>query len=498
MATKSQFLPPILPIPLCLFIAFLPEAAPSWPLPSEIAAGGAWVLLHQSIGISVMHMQVLRNNKVMMFDRTDFGTSNISLPDGKCRFDVTLSPVDCTAHSVLYDLASNTIRPLVLQTNTWCSSGSLDADGTLIQTGGHDEGERVVRSFAPCDDNSCDWVELYDTSLMNRRWYATNQILPDGRIIIVGGRSVFTYEFYPKSSSSSSQFDNQTLNFLWETRDPDEENNLYPFLHLLPDGNLFIFANNRSILFDYSANQVIKEYPVMPGGDRRNYPCTGSSVLLPLRLTECATPTAEVMICGGAPPGAFAKANNQSIYVEASRTCGRMTVSDPNPQWVMEQMPGPRLMAALSPDGRILVGGSNPHPTYNFTAGPYLTELSLEAFDPGYLNPDYAHLRPSILTVESSIDGTVKYQEMFSVSLMLPFPDPYEPVAVVLIAPSFSTHSFGMNQRMVVLGVERQPRFGLKMNVIGPKDVNVAPPGYYMLFIVHHGIPSPAVWVKVR
>ncbi|CAI0545082.1 unnamed protein product [Linum tenue] len=515
-----------------------------------------------------MHMQVLRNNKVMMFDRTDFGTSNISLPDGKCRFDVTLSPVDCTAHSVLYDLASNTIRPLVLQTNTWCSSGSLDADGTLIQTGGHDEGERVVRSFAPCDDNSCDWVELYDTSLMNRRWYATNQILPDGRIIIVGGRSVFTYEFYPKSSSSSSQFDNQTLNFLWETRDPDEENNLYPFLHLLPDGNLFIFANNRSILFDYSANQVIKEYPVMPGGDRRNYPCTGSSVLLPLRLTECnavgipcATPTAEVMICGGAPPGAFAKANNQSIYVEASRTCGRMTVSDPNPQWVMEQMPGPRLMsdmillptgdiilingaargsagwnnardpvynpflylpdeedpsrrfiilppsttarlyhstAALSPDGRILVGGSNPHPTYNFTAGPYLTELSLEAFDPGYLNPDYAHLRPSILTVESSIDGTVKYQEMFSVSLMLPFPDPYEPVAVVLIAPSFSTHSFGMNQRMVVLGVERQPRFGLKMNVIGPKDVNVAPPGYYMLFIVHHGIPSPAVWVKVR
>ncbi|CAN0924144.1 Aldehyde oxidase GLOX [Linum grandiflorum] len=534
-------------------------------LPSSTAGGGGggnWVLLHASIGISAMHMQVMRNNKVIMFDRTDFGSSNISLPDGKCRFDETLSPVDCSAHSVLYDVASNSIRPLLLQTNTWCSSGSLDADGVLIQTGGHGEGEKIIRAFKPCNDprESCDWIELYDTSLMNRRWYASNQLLPDGRIVIVGGRRVFTYEFFPKRTS---EFDNHTLDFLTRTRDPDEENNLYPFLHLLPDGNLFIFANNRSILFDYSRNIVVREYPGIPGGDPRNYPSTGSSVLLPLRWSGPSPPATEVMVCGGAPAGAYAKASNRSVFVEASRTCGRIKVSDPEPKWVMEQMPGPRLMsdmillptgdvilingaskgsagwnnardpvynpflyqpsesdlsrrflilppssiarmyhstAALLPDGRILVGGSNPHPTYNFT-GEYPTRLSLEAFHPGYLDADYAHLRPSIKAVDSSVNGTVSFREKFIVSFAVQYLDPYAEVSVVVVAPSFSTHSFGMNQRVVglgIVGLDRVSDVGLKMSVVGPNDANVAPPGYYMLFVVHHGVPSVAVWVKIR
>ncbi|CAN1187666.1 Aldehyde oxidase GLOX [Linum perenne] len=554
MAAKNQSFPLL----LSLIITLLPSS-------SQSTATGNWVLLHKSIGISAMHMQVLRNNKVIMFDRTDFGNSNISLPDGKCRFDERLSPVDCSAHSVLYDVASDSIRPLLLQTNTWCSSGSLDADGVLIQTGGHGEGEKVIRAFRPCEDehDSCDWIELYDTSLMNRRWYSSNQILPDGRIVIVGGRRVFTYEFFPKWSPES-EFDNRTLDFLIRTRDPDEENNLYPFLHLLPDGNLFIFANNRSILFDYSRNRVVKEFPIIPGGERRNYPSTGSSVLLPLRWSGSDPPAAEVMICGGAPAGAYAKASNWSVFVEASRTCGRIKVSDPDPQWVMEQMPGPRLMsdmillptgdlilingaskgsagwnnardpvyspflyqpsepdsshrfvilppsttarmyhstAALLPDGRILVGGSNPHPTYNFSGGPYPTRLSLEAFYPGYLDADYAHLRPTITAVETSLNGTVSYGEKFSVSFAVQYLDPYAEISVKVVAPSFSTHSFGMNQRVVglgLVGLDRVSDSGLKMSVVGPINANVAPPGYYMLFVVHHGVPSVACWVKIK
>ena len=44
----------------------------SKPMLLFVNSGGNWVLLQESIGISSMHMQVLKNNKVIMFDRTDF------------------------------------------------------------------------------------------------------------------------------------------------------------------------------------------------------------------------------------------------------------------------------------------------------------------------------------------------------------------------------------------------------------------------------------------
>lgn len=127
------------------------------------------------------------------------------------------------------------------------------------------------------------------------------------------------------------------LPFLVQTRDPFEENYLYPFVHLFVTLSMVISSSSPTTdLFDYSRNRVIKEYPVMPGGDKRSYPCTGSSVLLPLRLTGVAnatdSPVTEVCICGGAPPGAYLKANKEHIFLEASRTCRRLRVSDPEPE----------------------------------------------------------------------------------------------------------------------------------------------------------------------
>ncbi|XVF86006.1 hypothetical protein PTKIN_Ptkin17bG0166100 [Pterospermum kingtungense] len=524
---------------------FVAQTSPS----SDIVSGGYWQLLQSSVGISAMHVQLLPNNKVIIFDRIGFGPSNISLPSGSyCPND------DCTAHSVIYDVVSNTFRPLHILTDTWCSSGSLDSDGNLIQTGGFNDGDRLIRTYTPCD--ACDWYELKDSHLIDRRWYATNQILPDGRIIIVGGRRVFTYEFYPKDDylNNNRSF---YLRFLVETRDP-EENNLYPFLHLLPDGNLFIFANRRSILFDYNKKIVLKQFPPIPGDDKRSYPSSGSSVLLPLRLSRTGPPVVEVLVCGGAPAGAFLKAEKMKVFVEASWTCGRMRVNDPNPQWVMEFMPMPRVMpdmvllptgdviiingatngtagwedavnpvfnpvlysvngdparrftvlspskiprmyhsvALLLPDGRIFVGGSNPHTKYVFT-GIYPTDLSLEAYNPYYLDPKFNSLRPSVLSVDSS--DTVSYGRIFVVSISLSL---FKEGAayVALIAPPFTTHATGMNQRMVVLNtasVVQVSMFNYSLVVDGPTNVNVAPPGYYMLFVVHSGIPSQAVWVKL-
>ncbi|KAM5567103.1 aldehyde oxidase GLOX-like [Rosa sericea] len=541
------------------------------PAPAPTVApydGGQWILLHKSIGVSAMHMQLLKNNKVILFDRTDMGPSNATYPPGavQCRnYTVRNRTVtDCTPHSLLYDVASDTFRPLVVKSDTWCSSGAVDPNGTLVQTGGYGTGIQAIRTFTPCDDDTCQWVEL-GVKLLAQRWYATNQILPDGRVIVVGGRRAFNYEFYPKAYDKSSKL--YKMRFLWVTTDFYEENNLYPFLHLLPDGNLFIFANNRSILFDYNNNTVVKEFPAMPGGVKRSYPATGSSVMLPLKmngvLNGSGQPEVEILICGGSYGGAYYKSNREKVYIGASASCGRIKLSDPNPKWVMEEMPLPRVMGdmlllpngdvlilngaangtagwedainpvlhpvlyktyepdprrrfvvlnpttiprmyhsscLLLPDGRILVGGSNPHQMYNFRRA-FPTELSLEAYLPPYLSPSSAPLRPTIISIEAEGGNIVSYGQEFSVNFGLSVYRPGVAVTVALVTPSFTTHSLAMNQRVVVLEVASLKRlsvFDYKITARGPQSTTVAPPGYYMIFIVHAGVPGQALWVKVQ
>ena len=519
------------------------------------AAGGEWELLLQNIGITAMHMQLLHNDRVVIFDRTDFGESNISLPDGKCRNDPddTVLSIDCTAHSVEYDVATNSIRALTVQTDVWCSSGAVMANGYLIQTGGYNDGERVARIFKPC--SSCDWEEV-PLALAARRWYATNHILPDDRQIVIGGRRQFNYEFYPKSGYARNAY---SLPFLVETNDPKIENNLYPFVYLHTDGNLFIFANNRAILFDYSNNVVVKTFPTIPDGDPRCYPSTGSAVMLPLNLQEPSIEV-EVLVCGGAPKGSFTQASKGN-FVGALKTCARIKITDPSPQWVMETMPLARVMgdmtllpngdvliingasagtagweygrdpvlnpvlykpdkpigsrfevlnpstiprmyhssAILLRDGRVLVGGSNPHIYYNFTGVLYPTELRLEAFSPEYLDSGYSNLRPIIISPASQ--SNIGYGQDLTVRFSLTGTLNPDMLSVTMLAPSFTTHSFSMNQRLLVLksgNVKNLEKSTFTISVTTPGSVNLAPFGYYILFVVHQGIPSEGIWVQIQ
>ena len=78
-------------------------------------------------------------------------------------------------------------------------------------------------------------------------------------------------------TSISKNFLNSTspatyyLRFVRDTRDPREENNLYPFLHLLRGGNLYL-RQQRSISLDYTQNRIVEGFPVIPGEDSRTYP----------------------------------------------------------------------------------------------------------------------------------------------------------------------------------------------------------------------------------
>ncbi|XVF63746.1 hypothetical protein PTKIN_Ptkin09bG0111200 [Pterospermum kingtungense] len=183
-----------------------------------------------------------------------------------------------------------------------------------------------------------------------KRWYATNHILPDGRQIIVGGIEQFNYEYVPKDITAN-KFD---LPFLSQTNDKGIEN-LYPFVFLNVDGNLFIFSNNRAILLDYVNNKVVKEYPTIPSGDPKSYPSTGSAVLLPLNL-KATTIQAKVLVCRGANKASFLKSLN-GTFVEALNTFARITITDSNPQWVMETIPLARVIGdmILLPNGNVLL-----------------------------------------------------------------------------------------------------------------------------------------------
>ena len=117
-----------------------------------------------------MHMQ--RRGRTI-FDGIEVSPSNLTLPNNQC-LTVTRIPatatarrnnnnssaaafaavLDCTAHSVLYDAASNSFRHLTLLTNTWCSSGVEPggAPRVRLQPGpprrqGHHRGREAVLLF---------------------------------------------------------------------------------------------------------------------------------------------------------------------------------------------------------------------------------------------------------------------------------------------------------------------------------------------------------------
>ncbi|GER41807.1 glyoxal oxidase-related protein [Striga asiatica] len=519
---------------LLLLTLFSSRAAATLP--------GSWALLVPDAGIASMHTAVTRFNTVVLLDRTQIGPSRKPFPTHRCPI-----PHDCTAHSVLLDLSTNSLRPLTILTDTWCSSGQFLPDGTLLQTGGGGlDGFRRIRRFSPCEPTSlCDWEELPVPELHQGRWYATNQILPDGSVIIVGGKSADTVEFFPpKPTSPAVKFP-----FLTETKD-DQMDNLYPYVHLLPNGELFVFANDRAVSYDYNKNVVTRVYPALNGGPR-NYPSAGSSAMLALTGDYSG---ATVLVCGGAVYGAYLE---RAAGRPARGSCGRIEATRPDADWEMEEMPFGRIMgdmvvlptgdlvivngamagtqgfemgsdpclypvlyrpdqpvglrfmtlnpgtvprmyhstANLLPDGRVLVAGSNPHYFYKFDGTEYPTELRIEAFSPEYLSGDRANLRPAVVGMPEKVG----YGEVFEVAVTVELPV-VGVVEVNMASAPFATHSFSQGQRLVKLAVEAPAVEGggvYRIKCTAPPDGRVAPPGYYMVFAVNQGVPSVARWVQL-
>ncbi|KAG5550327.1 hypothetical protein RHGRI_015327 [Rhododendron griersonianum] len=163
-----------------------------------------------------------------------------------------------------------------------------------------------------------------------------------------------------------------------------------------------------------------------------------------------------------------------------------------------ELTPGtiPRLYhstANLLPDGRVLLAGSNSHYYYTYT-GEYPTELAIEAFSPGYLAADNANFQPEVVKAPK----TVRYGEYFEVVITVTTLVGGE-VDVNLVSAPFTTHSFSQGQRLVNLAITGPEPDGTnyKIGCTSPPSGNVAPPSYYMLFVVNNGVPSEAHWIHL-
>ena len=74
-------------------------------------------------------------------------------------------------------------------------------------------------------------------------------------------------------------------------------------------------------------------------------------------------------------------------------------------------------------------------------------------------------------------------------------PDAANISKVMFVRPGSSTHGFDMDQRLV--GLTYTAASGV-LHAKAPSSANLAPPGYYLLFIHDsYGVPSVAHWVHL-
>lgn len=425
-------------------------------------------------------------------------------------------------------------------------------------TDGFDAIRYLSRSSSDASLNGQAWKEP-GNKIASHRWYASVQILADGRLFVASGslnglnptvleNNNPTYEILSATGISSG------TNVPLEILNKNQPYYMYPFIHLLNDGNLFIFVSKSSEIYSVGGQNVVKALPDL-NGDFRTYPNTGGSVLLPLRSSNKYA--ADIMICGG---GAY-----QDITSPTDASCGRIQPQSAAPAWEMDAMPEGRGMveATLLPDGTVvwlngcnlgaqgfgvaknptleallydpskalgqrwntagattiarlyhsvalllldgtvLVAGSNPveqpvlTPVPNQTPSEdYVTEFRVEIWTPPYLQGAKAALRPTNIVLSSK--SLTANGATFTINFTAP--TTAKAIQVSLYHGGFVTHSLHMNHRMIFLDTVgfKAGTPAQSLTVTMPPNKNVAPPGPYVVYVTADGVPGFGQFVSVN
>jgi hypothetical protein len=233
-------------------------------------------------------------------------------------------------------------------------------------------------------------------------------------------------------------------------------------------------ATNTAEIIDLDDPYPQQWRPTAPMAQRRVMP---DSVLLPdgkvlVLLGANFGRSGGFMIHFGASWGATNPANEAEIYDPATESWETMC-----------RMATTRLYhatAALLPDARVVVAG---HDGF-LNAPPFTTsEYRLEIFSPPYL---FRGPRPTILQGPASLT----YSQRFFVRT-----DDADIASAALLRYSSVTHQTNTDQRYVGLDFQA---VGNGLWLTAPPNGGVAPPGFYMLFLVNTaGVPSVARPVRV-
>jgi hypothetical protein len=412
----------------------------------------------------------------------------------------------------------------------------------------HYDGERACWMYLPRAQRWVPVADLNfqpgSHSIGGGRWYPTLVTLANGEVFAVGGHPAAD-DYYPTNVGDAAKRHNNNTperysagsnSWTLMTADitaPDGfayATDGYPRFHLLPDGMLFSDtagkdsgdgALSKQRVFDPFAGvwtgPDIGGLDVLPGTYDRGSAAT--SVLLPLlpplyrarilacnsdhptafridvddsptwvptvprtidaakrnRENACATilPTGQVLVTGGWPGGSGADdldaaTREPELYTPGIDWDAGDFSNSGDEEWITVADPAPNRRgyhstALLLPDGRVWHGGSTT------SAEPLNKEIDLYA-------PDYVDAagRPEITSAPTNIG----YQTTFQV--VTPQADSIARVA--LLRCGSITHGFNTDQRYV--GLTFSVTDGNMLSVAAPPNGSVAPPGYYMLWLI--------------
>jgi hypothetical protein len=352
--------------------------------------------------------------------------------------------------------------------------------------------------------------------MISPRWYPTTTTLPDGRVLVTAGEIncngcvAVIPEIYNPQTNVWTQLSGASLDLPY-----------YPHMFVLPDGRVLAAATAEDIISTQVLNvstqtwSLVDPNPVDGGSSAMYLPGkvikSGTSADPDLPIFPSAATTYVLDTTQPAPawqetaPMAFPRTfhtltllpdgtvlvtgggvTTDAIGVGSNAVLSAELWSPVTKTWTtMASMQKPRLYhstALLLPDGSILAAGGG---RFNGVNEP-TDQLSSEIYSPPYL---FKGPRPTIsapLPTTATYGGTITVQT----------PDAARIAAVSLIRLGSVTHAFNQNQRFVQLQFTSA---GSILNIQAPANANLAPPGYYMLFILDtNSVPSVAAILQLQ
>ena len=351
------------------------------------------------------------------------------------------------------------------------------------------------------------------------RWYPTLSTLSDGQVLTVSG---FPKKGDTRAKNIMIEIFNPSpppLGVYVDKGDQPDIPRVYPRMHLLPDGQVFCSTDVDGKTMKLNPATNVKTGLPGSGAEFNNFATT--SVLLPLLPQNAYVP--RVLLLGASQPilmdlsaanptwqntnprvlpGSPARKNLNAVLLpdatvlvvggsetklDADAVLAAEIYNPSNGQWsALASAAVPRLyhsVALLVPDGRVWTAGSN----FNCEIGVANRELRLEVYSPPYL---FQGPQPVI----TSAPSTVSAQPMGT--FVINTAQANDIASVCILRCGSVTHAFDADQRYVGLTV--QSHTATTMTVEAPPNKNVAPPGFYLLFIVNNdGIPSVGSFIQV-